>query len=899
MRSVFRHKLRTQALVFVLLAMLGFLGILITVELWAVRPNLLSLERDEALKDAIRAVNAIRNDIGALRATTVEWAMWDELHSYIEHRNPSFGTAHLDSDSVARLNLDLLALYDLNGRKVSCLTAHAESGEQWRFEEFARDTLPFGHPARASTTTPTSGIVKTEHGPLMMCAHPILKSDGSGPANGTLVFGRRLDSALVATLAAETHVNFTVQPAAENSFGSEVESLKARDGRAISITRDDQHGETRVAAQLTDLAGGNGWIVLARIPCEISRRGLQAQLYSRALSLAGAIVLAAGICWLLQWIVVRPLAHLTRHAISIGQAAELPPPLAWRRVDELGLLATELDGMVSRMAAQLEQYRQSQESLRASETRFRAIVEDQSELICRFDGTMRVSFVNHAFARFHRMAGAECLGRDLSDFLPGPHAEDIIQELRQLDVQRPQYVKEFIVLDRSDQPAWLRWTCRAIFNENEREPEYQAVALDITERKLAELSLENALEVADRANRSKGEFLANMSHEIRTPLTAILGYAELLMTSDRNATESMDYARIIARNGELLLAIINDILDLSKIDAGKLELERLACSPRQAVEEVRQLLQVRADEKGLAFRDSVAANVPGRIWVDPLRLRQILLNLAGNAIKFTNSGSVRIEVELSSLSGRGSARLFFHVRDTGIGLSVEAQRRLFRSFAQADSTTTRKYGGTGLGLAISKRLAVLMGGDILLSSAPGYGSCFTLALPCEVADDSESIFPRANGERGVEPSLSALGAEPAIDRSLVRILLAEDGAENQRLITALLEKLGYQVEVVADGKMALEAALSSETEKKPYDLILMDMQMPEMDGYEATRRLRQASWMGPVIALTAHAMSGNREECLAAGCTDFATKPIKRRDLEKLCERHLRAKLSSEAAPQV
>ncbi len=378
--------------------------------------------------------------------------------------------------------------------------------------------------------------------------------------------------------------------------------------------------------------------------------------------------------------------------------------------------------------------------------------------------------------------------------------------------------------------------------------------------------LVKAREAALEAASSKADFLANMSHEIRTPMTAILGFAERLADEDMPAEERRECEVVIKRNGEHLLAILNDILDLSKIEAGGFALEHAACSPAQIVIEVKSLLEQQALGKGLVLAFELSTWIPACIDSDPTRLRQILLNLVGNAIKFTEIGSVTIRVGLTDAV---RPLLAFEVIDTGMGLS-EAQRcRLFQPFTQADASTTRRFGGTGLGLAISRRLARALGGDIAVLSAVGCGSTFTLTID---PGDLGTTTLRAPGLLLQKSSSARPDGELA--RVCGRVLLVEDGRDNQRLITHVLKRAGATVTVAENGALGVEAALTAERSGRPFELVLMDMQMPIMDGYEATRVLRAQGYLRPIVALTAHAMSADRDRCLAAGCSEFATKPI-------------------------
>jgi signal transduction histidine kinase/ActR/RegA family two-component response regulator len=400
--------------------------------------------------------------------------------------------------------------------------------------------------------------------------------------------------------------------------------------------------------------------------------------------------------------------------------------------------------------------------------------------------------------------------------------------------------------------------------------------------------LQLAKTAAEAATRAKSEFLANMSHEIRTPMTAILGYADLMRDAEQSPADRSNCIETILRNGQHLLAIINDILDISKIEAGHMVIEQIACSPTRIIEEVVSLMRVRVIEKGLSLSVKYINAIPATIKSDPTRMRQILMNLVSNAVKFTHSGSIQLTVQLQGASDGLGAHLRFDVIDTGIGMTSEQLSCLFKPFSQGDDSTTRLFGGTGLGLAISQRLAQILGGDITVVSSPGRGSTFTLVVKTGsltgvpmIDNPAESILhaplsqPEPDYLDGIQPLAGA------------HILLAEDGPDNQRLFSFLLKTAGASVDIAENGRLAVYKATHALAGNLAYNIILMDMQMPELDGYGATRELRQLGYEGPIIALTAHAMSVDRIACLQAGCDDYAVKPIDRSTLINTVAKYL------------
>ena len=396
------------------------------------------------------------------------------------------------------------------------------------------------------------------------------------------------------------------------------------------------------------------------------------------------------------------------------------------------------------------------------------------------------------------------------------------------------------------------------------------------ELQAANAELSASKEAAEQASRAKSLFLANMSHEIRTPMTAIQGFAELLQDPQLEDAERQAYASTIRRNSDHLLALLDDVLDLSRIEADRLQLapERTPLVP--LIQDVLELMQARATAKQLTVRLKLQTSVPAWVVVDPLRLRQVLLNLVGNAIKFTDRGEVAISVAMEPSDEAGAEQLTVLVADTGIGMTQAQMDTLFQPFAQADASTTRRYGGSGLGLAISRRLVRLMGGELTVSSEAGVGSTFRLALQPGIGADAplETAQTRRDwSSQTAIPALIDLFGRP------VRALVAEDGVDNQLLLNTYLTHAGADVVLAADGREAMATALAAEAAGRPFDVVVMDMQMPEMDGYAATQALRDAGYTRPIVALTAHAMAGDREQCLAVGCTDYVAKPVSRATL--------------------
>ena len=432
----------------------------------------------------------------------------------------------------------------------------------------------------------------------------------------------------------------------------------------------------------------------------------------------------------------------------------------------------------------------------------------------------------------------------------------------------------------------------ATLQEKDKALNQRIVDLDEAREHLANLNAEQAertaqttilMKEAQAANLAKSRFLANMSHELRTPMNGILGMASLLLSTELSEPQRVQ-AETISQSGDNLMALLNDILDLSKIEAERIEIEELDFEIADLVNSMQPIVKSQVQNKDLDYAVEVSSDVPKTVKGDQSRIRQILLNLVGNAIKFTDKGSVKLEISQQARPD-GDLDLRFEVTDTGIGIAADQQTRLFSSFTQADSSTTRKYGGSGLGLAISKNLAELMGGDIGFDSILGKGSTFWFTVKCTNADSD-----------AVATGTDASEAEPAAvseSDTSIRILIAEDDPINQMVLRAQLENTDHSVDIVNDGAEALAAVM-----RTLYDLILMDVQMPNMDGLTAAREIRALPGPAgqiPIIALTANAMVGDREDCLAAGMTDHVTKPITTQILYDVIAKHSDAKRKNAA----
>ena len=549
-----------------------------------------------------------------------------------------------------------------------------------------------------------------------------------------------------------------------------------------------------------------------------------------------------------------------------------------------------LQSSANRAAVELAQMRTSA-ALEASEALTRGILESMRDaiLVVRTDGT--VAFHNGAACELFR-ADTHALSRlGLSQLLPElERAAAEISDGDAAESYRRRASLELAAKTKDGETVHVAVTIGAftlggvelrtvvLRNIERRRREEQRLRGYARALERANSDLERARRKAERAAAAKTEFLANMSHEIRTPMTAILGFTDILLEDGAaTAVERFEALRTIRRNGAYLLEILNDILDFSKIEANRLEIELLPCSPRRITADVAELLRPRADAKGVALRVAIDDTVPEKLMSDPVRLRQILVNLIGNAVKFTPTGHVQISLRFDRLD----QTIEFDVEDTGIGIASDVLSQVFEPFLQGDSSMTRRFGGTGLGLAITKRLVERLGGAVTATSVVGRGSTFRVRLPAQLID-ADAVGP----EEPDTPSTAGFRAALRELRSHGRVLVVEDGPDNQRVIRHVLERAGYEVTIAENGLVGVELALAAADEGTPFSVVLMDVQMPVLDGYAATRQLRERGYTGPIIALTAHALPSERQRCLEAGCDAFATKPLERLALLETIARH-------------
>lgn len=511
----------------------------------------------------------------------------------------------------------------------------------------------------------------------------------------------------------------------------------------------------------------------------------------------------------------------------------------------------------------------------------RAIVDTAPAGIIVIDPHGRIERFNAAAERIFGYAASEVVGRDVSQLMPAGVTEEHAAHVGRFLARHgsPDNARPRLVLARRKDGQTFPLEVELGELQTGDAGFVMGIVRDVTDRQRAVAELQSECELVRAATETKSRLLAFASHEIRTPITAIIGFAEELLESDLSEFERQSALRTIRHGGKQLLEMVNDILDLSKLEAGLLSVERAECAPSAVISSVESLMQVLARNKGLALTIEYSGAIPQTIQTDATRLRQILVNVIGNAIKFTSQGGVHVRVCVADPPGQTASRLRLEISDTGIGMNEAELSTVFEPFRQADLSIARRFGGTGLGLAVSRHLVEMLGGTMDVKSKPGRGTTFTITIdagplegvPMVDCPTSLAVAPDEGGDHSASGWRNLLAGR--------RILLAEDHDDNRRLIAHILKRGGAELVEARDGREAVEQAGAADAAGRTFDVVLMDMRMPVMDGYEAARQLRAAGYRGSIIALTADAMTGDREQCVRAGCDEYLTKPIDRNRL--------------------
>ena len=1016
---------RRKTLLIIAITCLGLVVVLYAASRSFLLGGFIKLEQTSAQENVQRVLNALDQDLAAIDRFTYDRASTDETYNAMSHASPEFIHSLFGKDETGSMQtrrFNFILLIDASPKIIVSRGHDLVTKQVIEVPESLKAHISLTDPLLqfAETRGTLNGVLLLPEGPLLVVARPIVGSNTKGPVRGFMLSGRFLEPPGDLT-GLEKTTNFSLSihridgEKLPDDFSDARRHLSAQSNIYVRPINDSVLGGY---ALLSDIYGKPAFILKAEMPRRMYHQGQVSQVYFvGSLGIAG-LVFAIAVMLLLEKTVVSRLSGLSTSVAAIANSGDASAHVDCPGNDELA----HLGGAINRMLASLQL---SQKQRQQAEERYRAFMNNIPAIALIKDGEGRILYINEPMARIYKIKPDEVQGKTSADWIPAEIADKIrLHDQEVLTTKRLNQAEEAIPTPDGILHHWLSF--RFPLEGPDGELLIGTVAVDISRRKQAEAALQEAKEMAESANRSKSEFLANMSHEIRTPLNGVVGMTELLLGTDLTS-EQQEYLETVKLSADSLLTVINDILDFSKIEAGKIDFALIDFDIRETMEMTMKTLAFRADEKGLELLCDVGPEVPEAIRGDSTRLRQVVINLVGNAIKFTDAGEVALNVS-AILSEGGDRLLHFTVSDTGVGIPADKQKAIFEPFTQADTSTTRKYGGTGLGLSISIRLVAMMAGKMWVESEQGAGTKFHFTVPLVPAaepvktgdgarsnplrgvkvllvDDNrtnrrilESMLKRcgmipksveggaeaitellrafASGEQYLliisdvlmpgmdgfafvqrvrqEPKLSTakimmltsagqrgdaarceelgisayamkpvrqselqnvisklLGeketAAPLITRysmanpqnaaASLRVLVAEDNAVNQKLVARLLEKRGHCVKVVANGREALGAL-----EQGTYDLVLMDMQMPEMDGFEATAELRkrekQTGLHTPIVALTAHAMKGDRERCLAAGMDGYLSKPICAQELYELLENYIALRAAGPQTPE-
>jgi PAS domain S-box-containing protein len=1007
---------RRKTLLIIAITCLGLVVVLYAASRSFLLGGFSKLEQTSAQENVQRVLNALDQDVAAMDRFTYDRASIEETFEGMSVQSPELlhwlmGRDATGTTQTQRFNFILLI--DTSGHIIVSRGYDLATKQVIAVPESLKAHISNSDPLMQSAVSngKITGVLLLPEGPLLVVCRPIIKPNTEGPARGFMLSARYLESAGdLKGLEKTTNFSLSVQRVdgekLPDDFSHAHEHLFKYSDIYVRPMNENLLGGY---ALLNDIYGKPALILRAEMPRVIYQQGRISQLYFVGALLIAGIVFGVVVLLLLEYSVISRLSSLNNSVRSIANSGDVSARVHSEGRDEIANLGESINRMLGSLQT-------SQKQKQHAEKRYQAFMNNIPAIALIKDREGHILYMNEPMSRTYNIRLEDLQGKVVADWIP----EAIAKKIRLLDqevisTRRVLQAEDVIPTPDGVLRHWL--TFRFPLEGPDGELLVGTVGIDITERKQAEAALQSAKEMAETANRAKSEFLANMSHEIRTPLNGVVGMTDLALGTDLDS-EQREYLDTVKLSADALLTVINDILDFSKIEAGKIDLEVIDFNVRDHLEATLKTLAFRGDEKGLELMCEVAPEVPEMVRGDSNRLRQIVVNLVGNAIKFTDEGEVALKVRVDS--EEGSERiLHFTVSDTGAGIPPEKLKLIFEPFSQADTSTTRKYGGTGLGLSISVRLVEMMSGKIWVESEVGRGSEFhftarlgtsesaievgTIAPPeilrgvkVLVADDNRTNrrilegmlkrwemnstlvaagedaltalssaleagepfglvltdmhMPKMDGFGLIErirqrPELSAAiimmltsaghrgdavrcqelgvaayllkpirqselreaiarvlgareqkGAIPLITRyslgdaadpmGVLRVLVAEDNAVNQRLAARLLEKRGHRVTVTANGREAVEALASHD-----FDLVLMDIQMPEMDGFEATAVIREKEMHDgthmPIIALTANAMKGDRERCLAAGMDGYLSKPIVSRDLDELLETYL------------
>jgi PAS domain S-box-containing protein len=825
------------------------------------------LEQARMADSVERAKIAVQDEIAQLDKLAGDNAVFDDTYKFMGHPTAEYLRSNFGSgptSTLARENYQALAFLDPAAKLVA-----SQGYDQEKQRDIGISRSLAGHfskfdklAALPLAGSSLNGILVAKEGPLLVSARPILTSEGQGPCRGVLLMGTYLAGQDLRILERKTNLPLSVGLVDDAQLAPDFTVARQRLKADLAVFVHPLDEDTIAGyALLYDIYGKPAIILKTQMPRTVYRQAKLTLLWlAVSLAIAG-IVFGLVILLLLDRVFVSRLSVLDSNVRTIAESGDSSARLAFEGKDELARFAEAINRM-------LDSLQLSQTEKRQAEDRYRAFMDNSPLIAAIKDDQGHYLYVNEPYTQVFRQTVEQVRGRKAGDFFT-PELAPLLEEHDQEVFSRGHLCQweESIAMPDGAVREWL--SLRFPLPAEGARQFIGVLGLDITRRKQAEEELKQAKNAAESAAVIKSHFLTNMSHEIRTPMNGIIGLTELALATQLNS-EQHEHISLIKFSAESLLAIVNDVLDFSKLEAGKLDLNEVEFELPELLEDCVALLQVMARRKGLPMFLDLPPELPGRIVGDSTRLRQVLLNLLGNAVKFTDRGEVRLSL-VSTPRTDGALELHFTVSDTGVGVPEDKQSVIFERFSQADSSTTRQFGGTGLGLAISSRLVEMMHGRIWVDSRPGAGSRFHFTA--RVSRSAQPIPALAPGPA------AARDRAPEVPAKL-KILVAEDNRINQIVVDRLLKSQGHATVIVDNGRKALDAL-----EMESFDLLITDVQMPEVDGYELVSVIRQQEKVSgkrlPILGLTAHAFAEDRDKCLAVGMDVYLTKPIRPDELHR------------------
>ena len=840
-------------------------------------PSFQSLEHDQARTDLNRCKAAISRQAQRLSEICGDWSAWDDTCQFVVDGNEKFIRSNLVPDSLENASrLNLLFIINREGEVKTGFIHDSTRSGKLSTPEFPLTNWNPDHPLLRHDTLDSQicGLVPTKVGPLLVASRPITTSNRKGPIRGSVILGRFIDEMLLDEIQLDLALTFSLHDLRHEELPPDilciVEQLQStRDSLVLPAEEQVQRGYVLI----DDFQGQPAMLLAVELPAHIMAQGRLAVVYALASNSVAALLLLGAAYWLTQRLVLTRIEAMKRSVTEIDANGDFSLRVPADGNDELAALGLKLNQMLERIQC-------SEQSLRDQRQTLQTLFDAAPVGMLLFNSELEVCNVNDPAAALFGHSPRDVLGLSFGHFIGCDNAGDdghlcgatpacercsfhhmlehganYGRAQGEYQLSTPEHAgvsASRVWLNLKTTPLMIAGNLHVLMSLE-----------DISLRKLAERRLQKAKETAEEANRLKSRFLSNVSHEIRTPLNGIVGFAEAILRCDTVETARRQ-ARVILNESNTLQLLVNDLLDLTMIESGRMVIERVPVDLSLLLDELSQTASMQARVKNLDFGVSLDPDVPRRIVSDPLRLRQILLNLVSNAVKFTERGTVRVSVQRTAYSH--DPRIRIAIEDTGIGVPADKQQAIFGLFMQADVSATRKYGGSGLGLAIVRQLVELLGGEVGVESSEGKGSTFWFVIPAEEAPtETEPIASQPD--------------DPAIDDLAYHghVLLAEDYPTNQEIVRMFLEEVGLTLTIVSNGNEAVAACAAD-----AFDLILMDLQMPGMDGLTATTQIRAGATSNasiPILALTANADAETKAACLRSGLSDVLTKPIRRQPL--------------------